>query len=68
MSNTQGAKRWVICRNTQSCKLEMDWMEEATMVKYDDKGMQKRLISIGKYLSLAPALKTHDYCEICNNK
>lgn len=70
--HTQGAQRWVICRkpscNTQSCKLEMDWMEEATMVKYDDKGMQKRLISIVKYLSLAPALKTHDYCELCNNK
>lgn len=34
----------------------------------DDGGMQKRLMSIGKLISLAPALKIHDYCEICNNK
>lgn len=28
------------------------------VVKYDDEGMQKRLISIAKFLSWAPALKT----------
>lgn len=38
------------------------------MVKYDDWEMQKRLMSIAKLLLLAPTLKAHDYCEICNNK
>ena len=46
----------------------MDWMEKTRMIKYDDGGMQKRLMSISKLISLASALTIHDFCEICNNK